>query len=319
MINTDNLREVLKTDIKTPIPETTVSKIISLPPFITVPGVSNFRDLSHDEKLRAGYIYRSGNLSDITEEGKTILAKELGITTIFDLRNEGERLRAPSPVIEGVDTIWMPYGARPASLNLRDFAGEDTCATGFVKMYNGILDAATPAFSQVFSHIRDQPNDPFIFHCSGKCLTLFLPPMSCMRLCRQRVGAVDDFIASTNSDFQITAGKDRTGVLAALVLLLIGRTHDDIINDYILTRIALENVRENLTEALAIQGGSTEHLSPEANGMLELSSVRAQAMAAFLKSFENTYKGGVEEFLSTKLGFSPEDVQNMRHNLTDFS
>lgn len=147
--------------------------------------------------------------------------------------------------------------------------------------------------------------------------------MSCMRLCRQRVGAVDDFIAvelsSINSDFQITAGKDRTGVLAALVLLLIGRTHDDIINDYILTRIALENVRENLTEALAIQGGSTEHLSPEANGMLELSSVRAQAMAAFLKSFENTYKGGVEEFLSTKLGFEPEDVQNMRHNLTDFS
>ncbi|KAJ5983859.1 hypothetical protein N7481_005958 [Penicillium waksmanii] len=280
MINTDNLREVLKTDIKTPIPETTVSKIISLPPFITVPGVSNFRDLSHDEKLRAGYVYRSGNLSDITEEGKAILAKELGITTIFDLRNEGERLRAPSPVIEGIDTIWMPYGARPASLNLRDFAGEDTSATGFVKMYNGILDAATPAFSQVFSHIRDQPDDPFIFHCS--------------------------------------AGKDRTGVLAALILLLTGRTHDDIINDYILTRIALESVRENLTEALALQGG-TEHLSPEANGMLELSGVRAQAMAAFLKSFENTYKGGVEEFLTTKLGFSPEDVQNMRHNLTDYS
>ncbi|CAI7644336.1 hypothetical protein N7533_005443 [Penicillium manginii] len=280
MIDTDNLHEVLNTHIETPIPETTVSKIISLPPFITVPGVSNFRDLSHDEKLRAGYVYRSGNLSDITEEGKAILTKQLGITTIFDLRNEGERLRAPSPVIEGLDTIWMPYGARPASLDLRDFAGEDTSATGFVKMYTGILDAATPAFSQVFSHIRDQPDDPFIFHCS--------------------------------------AGKDRTGVLAALILLLIGRTHDDIINDYILTRVALENVRESLTEALALEGG-TDHLSPEAKGMLELSGVRAQSMAAFLKTFENTYKGGVEEFLTTKLGFSPEDVQNMRHHLTDYS
>lgn len=100
-------------------------------------------------------------------------------------------------------------------------------------------------------------------------------------------------------------------------MLLVGRVHDDIINDYILTRIALENVRENLTVALALQGG-TEHLSPEANGMLELSGVRAQAMAAFLKTFENTYKGGVEEFLTTKLGFSPEDVQNMRHNLTGY-
>ena len=168
MIDTDNLREVLETDIKTPLPETTVSNIISLPPFITIPGVTNFRALSQDEKLRPGFVYRSGNLSDITEEGKTVLVKELGITTIFDLRNEGERLRAPSPEIEGIDTIWMPYGTRPASLDLRDFVGEDGSATGFVKMYTGILDAATPAFSQVFSHIRDQPDDPFVFHCSGE-------------------------------------------------------------------------------------------------------------------------------------------------------
>jgi len=167
MIDTENLREVLDTDIKTPIPETTVSKIISLPPFIAVPGVTNFRDLSQDEKLRPGFVYRSGNLSDIAEEGKTILANELGITTIFDLRNEGERLRAPSPEIKGIDTIWMPYGTRPASLDLRDFDGEDGSATGFVKMYTGILNAAQPAFTQVFSHIRDQPDDPFVFHCSG--------------------------------------------------------------------------------------------------------------------------------------------------------
>ncbi|KAJ5221356.1 uncharacterized protein N7469_010243 [Penicillium citrinum] len=245
MIDTENLREVLDTDIKTPIPETTVSKIISLPPFIAVPGVTNFRDLSQDEKLRPG-----------------------------------ERLRAPSPEIKGIVTIWMPYGTRPASLDLRDFVGEDGSATGFVKMYTGILNAAQPAFTQVFSHIRDQPDDPFVFHCS--------------------------------------AGKDRTGVLAALILLLIGRSHDAIINDYILTRVSLENVRENLTEALALQVG-TDHLSPEAKGMLELSGVRANAMAAFLKTFENNYKGGAEEFLTTKLGFTSEDIQTIRYNLTSYN
>ncbi|KAJ5090080.1 hypothetical protein N7532_008764 [Penicillium argentinense] len=278
MINTDNLREVLDTDITTPIPEATVAKIISLPPFITVPGVSNFRDLGHNNTLRAGYVYRSGNMSDITETGKIILTNKLGITTIFDLRNQGERERAPSPEIDGVETIWMPYGARPASLNLRDFAGEENCAAGFVKMYMGILEAATPAFGQVFRHIRDQLDDPFIFHCS--------------------------------------AGKDRTGVLAALILLLVGRSHGDVINDYILTRIGLESVRENLTQALALNMG-TEHLTPEAIGMLKLSGVRAHAMAAFLKMFENTYQGGVEEYLTTKLGFSTEDVQQMRQNLTE--
>ncbi|KAJ5595000.1 uncharacterized protein N7459_001208 [Penicillium hispanicum] len=275
MINYENVLEVLNTDIRTPIPATTVSKIISLPPFVTVPGVSNIRDLSHGPNLRRGYVYRSGNLSDITEEGKAVLVEDLGITTMFDLRNESERNRAPSPEIDGIETLWMPYGARPASLDLRDFAGDDQGTAGFVKMYTGILEATAPAFMQVFSHIRDKPDDPFLFNCS--------------------------------------AGKDRTGVLAALILLLIGRPHEEIINDYILTRVGLENVRENLTRALALHVG-TNHLSPEAIGMLELSGVRASAMAAFLKAFDNNY-GGVETYLTTKLGFSTDDLQQMRRNL----
>ncbi|CEO60545.1 hypothetical protein PMG11_05168 [Penicillium brasilianum] len=276
MIDTDNLHDVLNTDIKTPIPESTVSKIISLPPFITISGVSNFRDLSYENNIRPGYVYRSANLSDITEDGKAMLAADLGITTIFDLRNEGEREKAPPPQIEEVDTVWMPYGSRPASLNLRDFAGEDHGSSGFVKMYMGILEACVPAFTQVFKHIRDQPDDPFVFHCS--------------------------------------AGKDRTGVLAALVLLLMGRPQDEIIKDYILTRAGLENVRENLTQALALDEG-TDHLRPEAIGMLELSGVRAQAMAAFLKTFRSTYGSGAEGYLTTKLGFSHGDIKLMYKNL----
>ncbi|KAJ5168627.1 uncharacterized protein N7482_004221 [Penicillium canariense] len=276
MINYDDLRDVLNTDLRTPIPASTISKLISLPPFITIPGVSNFPALSYDNNIRPGYVYRSGNLSGITQEGKGIIAADLGITTVFDLRNEGERVKAPSPQIEGVDTIWMPYSTSPASLSLLDFAGEDQGVNGFVKMYTGILEASASAFAQVFSHIKDQPNDPFIFHCS--------------------------------------AGKDRTGVLAALIFLLMGRSRDDIINDYILTRVGLENMRENLTQALALDAG-TDNLSPEAIGMLELSGVRAHAMAAFLKTFEDTYDGGVKGYLTTKLGFSHEEVKLMHNNL----
>ncbi|KAJ5646878.1 hypothetical protein N7490_003250 [Penicillium lividum] len=277
MIDAENVTDILNTDIRTPIPESIVSKIITLPPFVIVPGVSNFRDLSHNE-LRPGYAYRSGNLSDIEEKGKSILVEDLGITTIFDLRNQGERERAPSPEIDGIETIWMPYGARPASLNLKDFSPDDQCATGFVKMYMGILNAAKPIFTEVFSHIRDEPNDPFIFHCS--------------------------------------AGKDRTGVLSALILLLIGRPHDVIINDYLYTRVGLESVRENLTHAFSLHVG-TDHLSAEANGMLELSGVRGSAMQAFLKTFEATYNG-VEGYLNTQLGFSYDDMKLMRKNLTQY-
>ncbi|KAJ5856223.1 uncharacterized protein N7529_010167 [Penicillium soppii] len=282
MLESEQFREVLNTDITTPIPEALATKITSLPPFIPIQGVSNFRDLSHDDnKLRPGFVYRSGNLSDIMDSGKSIIASELGITTIFDLRNEGERQKAPAASIPGVDTIWMPYGARPATLNLRDFAGEDKGSLGFVKMYTGILEAAKPCFTEVFNHIKDNPDDPFIFHCS--------------------------------------AGKDRTGVLAALILLLIGRPHDEIINDYILTRAGLESARENLMDAFAINMETDEvdigQLSPEALGMLELCGVRATAMSAFLKTFESSYKNGVEGYLIDGLGFSHSDVETMRKNL----
>lgn len=106
-------------------------------------------------------------------------------------------------------------------------------------------------------------------------------------------------------------------MLSALILLLIGRPHEEIIIDYLYTRVGLESVRENLTEALSLQGG-TDHLSPEANGMLELSGVRASAMEAFLKTFEATYDGGVKGYLKTQLGFSFEDIELMRKNLTQY-
>ncbi|KAJ5316953.1 hypothetical protein PENANT_c030G07171 [Penicillium antarcticum] len=283
MLDTDHVQKVLNTEISTPIPEPMVKKITSLPPFIAIPGVQNFRDLSHDDnKLRPGFVYRSGNLSDIMDSGKSIIASELGITTIFDLRNEGERQKAPPPSLPGVDTVWMPYGARPATLNLRDFAGEDKGTSGFVKMYSGILEAAVPGFTEVFKHIRDNPHDPFIFHCS--------------------------------------AGKDRTGVLSSLILLLIDRPNEEIINDYILTRVGLESARENLMEAFALNMDADQvdisQLSPEALGMLELCGVRASAMEAFLNSFKSQYENGVEGYLTTRLGFSAEDVSMMRTNLT---
>ncbi|KGO58874.1 Protein-tyrosine/Dual-specificity phosphatase [Penicillium expansum] len=283
MHETDQIREILNTDIRTPIPQALVTRITSLPPFIPIPGVSNFRDLSHNgNKLRPGFVYRSGNLSDILGPGKSIIAAELGITTIFDLRNEGERQKAPAPSITGVDTVWLPYGARPATLNLRDFAGPDKGAAGFVKMYFGVLEAAAPCFTQIFKHIRDNPDDPFIVHCS--------------------------------------AGKDRTGVFAALILLLINRPHHDIIYDYILTRVGLESARENLMQASAVNLGTdgvdVSQLSPEAVGMLELCGVRATSMADFLVSFEKSYRNGVEGYLIDRLGFTQTDVLTMRKNLT---
>lgn len=73
-------------------------------------------------------------------------------------------------------------------------------------------------------------------------------------------------------------------------------------------------MRGNLVRALGLDAG-TDHLSPEAIGMLELSNVRAHAMASFLNTFEDTYNGGTHGYLTDRLGFPDDDVERMRQNL----
>lgn len=109
------------------------------------------------------------------------------------------------------------------------------------------------------------------------------------------------------------AGKDRTGVLAALILRLGGSSREAIIHDYVLTRIGVEPHRESLTKKLQLFVGNNAQL--EGTGMLALCSVPANAMGAFLSAMDEAFEGGVPGYLTGQLEFSQPDVDRMRANL----
>jgi hypothetical protein len=67
-----------------------------------------------------------------------------------------------------------------------------------MQLYSEILDAGGPAFGAILRHVRDSPNDAFIFHCTGA--------FSVSR---------DHLLLKVHP-----AGKDRTGIAAALLLLV---------------------------------------------------------------------------------------------------
>lgn len=170
-----NLQKLLATDIRVQIPENIVTDILSRPPFVDIPGVINFRDISshpngspQQHTVRPGYAYRSGALTEASDYGKTALLEQLGVATIFDLRHSGERIRAPNPILDGIETVWAPYTCTPIPVDPKDFANGDEGVSGFVKMYMDILDISVPIFQKVFEHIRDAPQKPFLFHCSGE-------------------------------------------------------------------------------------------------------------------------------------------------------
>ncbi|KAF4415240.1 Tyrosine- phosphatase [Fusarium acutatum] len=91
--------------------------------------------------------------------------------------------------------------------NPADFAVDDG-RTAWREQLMAVIAAYKPSIRAVLEHVRDKPNEPFLFHC--------------------------------------TAGHDRTGVMAGLLQTLAGTKLQDVIFDYMLSRIGIEPARERL-------------------------------------------------------------------------
>lgn len=170
------IEQALKTDVRSALSADIVSQVLAAAPFVEVPGVFNMRDLSQPDTatgeavpplIRRGLIYRSGMLTFIKDEGKTRIASELGIKTIFDLRHVPERVKQASPVIDGVETRWLEPAREPDGIDIAAFAAEDGGIEAMLNVYRNILVTHVPVYREILEHIRDHPDRPILFHCTG--------------------------------------------------------------------------------------------------------------------------------------------------------
>jgi len=125
----------------------------SAPPrWIEAPGTTNVRDvggwaLPGGCMVRQGVIYRGSEMNNhviITEEGKDVFLRELGIRTDLDLRGRGEE---PEPALDTGMVQWINIPVVP---------------------YDGIGDeAAKGSYRKVFETFADASNYPIFFHCWG--------------------------------------------------------------------------------------------------------------------------------------------------------
>lgn len=103
------------------------------------------------------------------------------------------------------------------------------------------------------------------------------------------------------------AGKDRTGVLAAILLDLAGAPKNIIAYDYALSRVGVEPARELLTQMLKMWN---KDWTLETPGMKEFSQIKAEFMLGTLEMMEERY-GGVEGYVRG-LGFVDNDLVKIR-------
>ncbi|KAF8463845.1 protein-tyrosine phosphatase-like protein [Kalaharituber pfeilii] len=137
--------------------------------------------------------------------------------------------------------------------------------------YRSILSSDPTAYRTIFQHLLSPTPAPILIHC--------------------------------------TAGKDRTGVICALILLIAGVEEELIAREYALTTTGLETMREVILQYLMKDKNSMRGSGRErAENML---SSNAETMLQFIKIVNEEY-GGVKEYLSKVLGFTQEEIEEIR-------
>ena len=167
-------------------------------------GAANFRDLGghvnrQGRVVGAHRLFRSDHLGALTSQDAAQM-KALNVARVFDLRGATERETAIC-VLEGVTVHSLPIEPTIvqvlADLTEAGHALTQADVVGHMQdTYRGFVRHNTRRFASLFSHLLEA-NDPLVFHC--------------------------------------TAGKDRTGFAAALILLALGVSDDDVMRDYMLT------------------------------------------------------------------------------------
>lgn len=198
---------------------------------VALEGAYNFRDLGgypsrHGGSTRWGRLFRSDTLHELTQRDVEVL-RGLGLTTVVDLRTPKELARTgrgrlgPEPIgFHHLSVLGDGEAAGPRETGGGD-DGVGTVATGAAEdvddeavpgeamaapapvgedlsdRYRWYLDVGRQSLVEALDLIGDPQRLPLVFHCA--------------------------------------AGKDRTGVLAALVLDLVGVEHQVIVDDYVIT------------------------------------------------------------------------------------
>ncbi|KAI8669213.1 hypothetical protein NW754_008843 [Fusarium falciforme] len=205
-----DLEALAATHVRDAIPSEPLAAALSSPPFIPTRSLVNVRDLGAvpGSAIRPGRIFRSGMLDAAAADPEALAWLAANVSTVFDLRSERERAGYPSPEVPGVKFIFYERdGSYPGSPDPAVFAVDDG-STAWREQLLAVARAYKPTIRAVLEHVRDKPQEPFLFHC--------------------------------------TAGRDRTGVVAGLLQTLAGTEQPDVVFDYMLSRIGTEQARDRL-------------------------------------------------------------------------
>jgi protein-tyrosine phosphatase len=254
-------------------------------------GTPNFRDLggyqtTDGRAVRWGLLYRSGALGNLTDADLDYLS-HLGVRTVADFRSEQENTASQEKWItdNSVHHLSLPIDGTPANMKGQDMmaALQKMLASNptpeqlrgmMAGIYRSFAIDAAPQYARVFRELIDNKT-PIVYHC--------------------------------------TAGKDRTGVFSALVLLSLGVPEKTVIEDYTLTNHYLaEAYRQNGGKMPGADNPMMAKLPPQYIQILMMAD--PDSLTAALHAIDAKY-GSFDNYRRQALMVSDQDLEKLRARL----
>jgi protein-tyrosine phosphatase len=264
-------------------------RLITAERLLPLEGGRNFRDLggyrtADGHQVKWGYVYRSGTMANLSDADYELLGSQ-GIRVICDFRTNEEREREPTrwqAIASELDYRTRDYAA---GSNLREAFSKGTPDPGsmreaMIRLYGEVPYEHAESYRSMFKALA-AGEAPLAFNCS--------------------------------------AGKDRTGVAAALLLTMLGVPRDIVIEDYALS--------EKLVNYEAQYARSPRVASSKPNPWAFIEKLPAEVRAPLLRS-EPDYirtalteiekrEGSVDRYFERVLGISRADQDSIRRLLLE--
>lgn len=229
-------------------------------------GGYNFRDMGgfktlDSRRVKWGKLFRADELSNLTEEDVTYLGS-IPITSIIDFRAISETRRSPDRYPSTVRFI-HPLSITPGNLSSEGIQANllKTNINIHMKQMNRLLvsePACVKSFKAFFTIIQNRLSAPLIFHCS--------------------------------------AGKDRTGMAAFLLLVALGVDEEVAKEDYLASKIYLADKYDAFIARY-----------PKAEPLF---TVKRQFIHAGISQMKKD-NGSIENFLTRKLHVNIDKLRDM--------
>lgn len=250
-------------------------------------GIANFRDLGGyqtgaGKRVKWGALYRAGTFANASDADLRNL-QQLNLVTFIDFRSSGEKEEEPNrlPDPKGFNVVEIPtlddgnkalVGEVMARIESGNFDGFDP-NLAMLTANRQFASEFTPQFRQFIHTVLEADGAPVLWNCS--------------------------------------AGKDRTGFAAAILLRILGISQDAVIQDYMASKEHALAARRSQLLLLRLFKGE------EAADKLAIMMGVEQAWLEAAFAEIDARWGSFDNYVSAGLELSSADVARLRSNLLE--